>query len=59
MCIYEYEDKWKEVHWNTEAKTYTLGARIPQLDEYDTEGSDIQILVNKDDMVDYWDTYSY
>ena len=31
-----------------EAKTYTLGARIPQLDKYDTEESDIQILVDEE-----------
>ena len=36
------------VHWNAETKTYSLGARIPQLDEYNTEGSDIQVLVDKE-----------
>ena len=46
MCI--YNDEWTEVHWNTEAKTYALGARIPQLDKYNTEGSDIQVLVDKE-----------
>ena len=46
MCI--YKDKWTEVQWNTETKTYAVGARIPQLDEYDTEGSDVQVLVNKE-----------
>ena len=46
VCI--YNDKWTEVYWNAKAKTYALGARIPQLDEYDTEGSDIQVLVDKE-----------
>ena len=46
VCIYGNE--WTEVHWNAEAKTYTLGVRIPQLDEYDTEGSDVQVLVDKE-----------
>ena len=46
VCV--YKDKWTEVQWNTEAKTYTVGARVPQLDEYDTEGSDVQVLVNKE-----------
>ena len=46
MCI--YDDKWTEVQWNTEAKTYALGARIPQLDEYNTEGSDVQVLIDKE-----------
>ena len=46
MCI--YNDEWTEVHWNVEAKTYALGARIPQLDKYNTEGSNIQVLVNKE-----------
>ena len=46
VCI--YRDKWTEVHWNEETKTYTLGARIPQLDKYDTEGSDIQVLIDKE-----------
>ena len=26
-----------EVHWNSETKTYSVGATIPQLDEYDTD----------------------
>ena len=46
MCI--YKDEWSEVHWNAETKTYTVGARVPQLDNYDTEGSDIQVLVNEE-----------
>ena len=46
MCI--YKDEWSEVQWNTETKTYTVGARVPQLDEYNTEGSDIQVLVNEE-----------
>ena len=46
VCIYNNE--WTEVHWNTEAKTYTLGARILQLDEYNTEGSGVQVLVNEE-----------
>ena len=46
VCV--YNDKWTKVHWNAEAKTYTLGARIPQLDRYDTEGSNIQVLVNEE-----------
>ena len=36
------------MHWNAETKTYSLGSRIPQLDEYDTEGSDVQVLVDKE-----------
>ena len=46
VCI--YKDKWTEVQWNTKTKTYTVGARVPQLDEYDTEGSDIQVLANEE-----------
>ena len=46
VCI--YKDKWTEVQWNAETKTYTIGARVPQLDRYNTEGSDIQVLVNKE-----------
>ena len=46
VCVYNNE--WTEVHWNTETKTYSLGASIPQLDEYDTEGSDVQVLINKE-----------
>ena len=46
VCI--YKDEWTEVQWNAEAKTYTVGARAPQLDEYDTEGSDVQVLVDKE-----------
>ena len=46
VCI--YKDKWTEVQWNAETKTYAVGARVPQLDEYDTEGSDIQVLVNEE-----------
>ena len=46
VCVYNNE--WTEVHWNTEAKTYALGARIPQLDEYGTEGSSIQVLVDEE-----------
>ena len=46
VCI--YGDEWTVVHWNAETKTYTLGARIPQLDEYDTKGSDVQVLVDKE-----------
>ena len=46
MCV--YKDEWTEVQWNTEMKTYSVGARIPQLDKYDTEGSDIQVLTNKE-----------
>ena len=46
VCI--YGDKWTEVHWNAETKTFTLGARISQLDEYDTEGSDVQVLINEE-----------
>ena len=46
MCVYNNE--WTEVHWNAEAKTYALGARIPQLDKYNTEGSDIQPLIDKE-----------
>ena len=46
VCV--YKDEWTEVQWNLEDKTYTLGATIPQLDEYNTEGSNIQVLVNKE-----------
>ena len=46
VCI--YKDEWTEVQWNTEAKTYAVGARIPQLDKYNTEGSDIQVLVDEE-----------
>ena len=46
MCV--YKDKWTEVQWNAKVKTYTIGARIPQLDEHNTEGSDVQVLVNKE-----------
>ena len=46
VCVYNNE--WIEVHWNTETRTYTLGAKIPQLDEYDTEGSDVQVLVDEE-----------
>ena len=46
VCI--YKDEWTEVQWNTEAKTYAVGARVPQLDEYNTEGLDIQVLVNEE-----------
>ena len=46
--MYVYNDEWIEVHWNTETKTYTLGVRIPQLDKYNTKGSDIQVLVDKE-----------
>ena len=45
VCV--YKDEWSEVHWKAETKIYTIGARIPQLDNYDTEGSDIQVLVDK------------
>ena len=33
---------------NAEKKTYTLGVRILQLDEYDTEGSDVQVLIDEE-----------
>ena len=46
VCV--YNDEWIEVHWNTETKTYTLGAKIPQLDKCDTKESDIQVLVDKE-----------
>ena len=46
MCI--YKDEWTKVQWNAETKTYTVGASVPQLDKYDTEGSDIQVLVDKE-----------
>ena len=46
MCV--YKDEWTEVQWNKETKTYTVGARIPQLVEYNTEGSDIQVLVDEE-----------
>ena len=46
VCI--YKDEWTEVQWNVEAKTYTVGARVPQLDEYDTEGLDVQVLVDEE-----------
>ena len=36
------------MHWNEETKTYSLGASIPQLDEYDTEGSDVQVLIDEE-----------
>ena len=43
-----YKDEWTEVHWNLESKEYSVGATIPQLDEYDPEGSDVQVLINKE-----------
>ena len=46
VCV--YKDKWTEVQWNTETKTYAVGARVPQLDEYNTKGSDIQVLVDEE-----------
>ena len=46
VCI--YKDEWTEVQWNAETKSYTVGARVPQLDEYDTKGSDIQVLINEE-----------
>ena len=46
MCV--YKDKWTEVLWNSETKTYSVGARIPQLNKYDTKGSDIQVLINEE-----------
>ena len=46
VCV--YKDKWTKVQWNAETKTYTVGVRIPQLDEYNTEGLDIQVLVNEE-----------
>ena len=46
MCV--YKDEWTEVQWNAEAKTYAVGARVPQLDKYDTKGLDIQVLVDEE-----------
>ena len=46
VCV--YNNKWTEVHWDKETKTYSLGASIPQLDEYNTEGSDIQVLIDEE-----------
>ena len=46
VCV--YKDEWTEVQWNTETRTYTVGARVPQLDKYDTEGSDVQVLIDKE-----------
>ena len=46
VCV--HNDQWTEVHWNGETKTYSLGASIPQLDEYDTEGSNVQVLIDKE-----------
>ena len=46
VCI--YKDKWTKVQWNAETKTYTAGARVLQLDKYDTEGSDVQVLIDKE-----------
>ena len=46
VCV--HNDEWIEVHWNAETKTYTLGVKIPQLDKYDTKGSNIQVLVNEE-----------
>ena len=46
VCV--YKDEWTEVQWNPEDKTYSLRATIPQLDKYDTEGSNIQILIDKE-----------
>ena len=46
MCV--YKDEWTKVQWNAEAKTYAVGVRVPQLDKYDTKGSDIQVLVNEE-----------
>ena len=39
VCV--HNDKWTEVHWDKKTKTYSLGASIPQLDKYNTEGSDV------------------
>ena len=46
MCI--YKDEWTKVQWNAETKTYTAGVRVLQLDEYDTEGSDVQVLIDEE-----------
>ena len=46
VCV--HNDEWTEVHWNGETKTYSLGASIPQLDEYNTEGSDVQVLIDEE-----------
>ena len=46
MCV--YKDEWTEVKWNQEIKEYSLGATIPQLDEYNTKGSDVQVLIDKE-----------
>ena len=46
MCV--YKDEWTEVHWDQETKEYSLGATIPQLDEYNTEGSDVQVLIDEE-----------
>ena len=46
MCV--YKDEWTEAQWNAEAKTYAVGARVPQLDGYNTEGSDVQVLIDEE-----------
>ena len=46
MCV--YKDEWTEVHWNLETKEYSVGATVPQLDEYDTEGVDVQVLIDEE-----------
>ena len=46
VCI--YKNKQTEVLWDAEAKTYSVGARIPQLDEYNTEGFNIQVLIDEE-----------
>ena len=46
MCV--YKDEWTEVHWNSETKAYSIGATVPQLDKYDTEGSNVQVLIDKE-----------
>ena len=46
VCV--HRDEWTEAHWDAEAKTYALGARFPQLDKYNTKGSDVQVLIDKE-----------
>ncbi|KAH9994150.1 hypothetical protein BJV74DRAFT_884272 [Russula compacta] len=44
VCI--HDNKWKEVHWDR--GQYTIGAAVPQLHEYDTEGSEAVELLNEE-----------
>ncbi|KAH9974864.1 hypothetical protein BJV74DRAFT_888900 [Russula compacta] len=44
VCI--HNDRWKEVHWDS--GRYTVGAAVPQLHDYDTEGSEADELLDEE-----------